>query len=765
MTESDLEPDARGLDESSDPCGPRLTRADLDAGIELCGHYLLAAQRPDGDFVYEIDWTTGIESYDDNAVRQAGATWGMALLYRETCDPVHRAALDRSLARWEADARTSGGRRWQAHHGAPSGRLGTVALVGLSLLERLAAPEGLANPAATRTSLEALCAFVVDARMSQGGFRGAFDAETGAHNRPADPYSSGEALLLLARSGIELGIGDLVARMVEWADQDYDKFVAKPLEKEPDPDVTKSYYQWGSMTWYALASAGHSPEIWGRRLIDQALWMIDVHRTLERTRNTGYAYEGIVPAWEWANRTNDENNAGKLACVAHLGLRKLCSWQLGHPLARQVLRAAPERYRGAVQNHAKQPALRIDVTQHQLHALTYARQMGIDTAERRWTSQPPGSSVSAPSEYGEPNVYTESDTFPRPDIGPDLKFGLRLVYGLLAQEFAAMGFTVEVIGKLFFVAREQRSCVLFEGGETTFTSVPASRILKDKGYARLLFQRAGVSVADGVAFTAEEKSAALEKVKELSPAVIKPLGGHKGLGTSVNVTAETFESAWSSAAHAAKKIGKLAISSHDILVERFFATGDEARYLVVGGRCVAVLMRLPPKVFGDGSSSIRQLIARENEFRKTNPAYRALGGMIVMDEFRHQILRSQGYSLDSVPAVGAKVIIDWKGGLSTGADSRNITSETHPSLKRVAERAVAVVPGLDIAGVDILAADHSAEARPDNYIVVEANTRPNIGGHQFPLFGRPINVCRLIAENCARNLGFDPEALRTDPGV
>lgn len=371
------------------PCDTRLTRADLDAGVDLGGFYMLMAQRPEGNFVYDVDWTTGRESTDDNAVRQAGATWGMALQYRETRDPAYRAALDCAHAWWEADAHTADGRRWQGQRGARAGQLGTVALVGLSLLERLAAPEGLTDPAATRASLDAICAFLAAARRPGGGFHGTFHPRFGTYFGSADPYSSGEALLLLARSGLELGVSERVARALAWAEEDYDLFVAKPLAREPDPDLTKGYYQWSSMTWFALASAGYAPEIWGRRLVEQALWMVDIHRTLSRTRNTGYAYEGIIPAWEWARRTGHDDTARKLACVVHQGLRKLCSWQLGHPLAPAALRSAPERFHGGVQNHAIEPALRIDVTQHQVHALIYARRFGIETAEHLCDAAPP----------------------------------------------------------------------------------------------------------------------------------------------------------------------------------------------------------------------------------------------------------------------------------------------------------------------------------------------------------------------------------------
>ncbi|ORB22145.1 ATP-grasp fold amidoligase family protein [Mycolicibacterium monacense] len=385
-------------------CGSGLGRGDIDAGIALGGRYLLAAQRAGGDFLYEVDWVSGAESPDDSAVCQAGATWGMALLYRETGDLAYRAALDRSLARWLAEARVGEGRQWLGQGGARSGRLGSVALVGLALLECLSGPTGSADPTVAREALGALCAFVEDARLPGGGFRGAFDPESGVHSGSADPYSSGEALLLLARTGLELGVPDRVTRVLGWAEEDYDMFVAKPLAAEPDPALTKGYFQWSAMSWFALADAGFAPEVWGRRLVEQALWMVDVHRTLTRTRNTGYAYEGIVPAWEWARRTGDDDTARRLACVIHQGLRKLCSWQLGHPLAPATLRAAPERFHGAVQNHRSEPALRIDVTQHQLHALILARRYGIDTAEHSCTQKPVPVSAQKVTGSAEPTL-------------------------------------------------------------------------------------------------------------------------------------------------------------------------------------------------------------------------------------------------------------------------------------------------------------------------------------------------------------------------
>ncbi len=40
---------------------------------------------------------------------------------------------------------------------------------------------------------------------------------------------------------------------------------------------------------------------YGEYVMDLADWMIDVHKTLERRRNTAYAYEGIIHAYAIAD--------------------------------------------------------------------------------------------------------------------------------------------------------------------------------------------------------------------------------------------------------------------------------------------------------------------------------------------------------------------------------------------------------------------------------------------------------------------------------
>jgi len=161
------------------------------------------------------------------------------------------------------------------------------------------------------------------------------------------------------------------------ADSGYVQNIQESLAKDPDSKITKGYYQWSSMAFFELATSGwEDTEKYGTYLLELADWMIDVHKTLWRTRNTAYAYEGIIHAYQLAILNKDKKRAVKYARVIDKGLAKLTSWQIGHSSANEYISRKPvdDPFAvGGIQNHRKEPGLRIDVTQHQMHAVILAR--------------------------------------------------------------------------------------------------------------------------------------------------------------------------------------------------------------------------------------------------------------------------------------------------------------------------------------------------------------------------------------------------------
>lgn len=72
-----------------------------------------------------------------------------------------------------------------------------------------------------------------------------------------------------------------------------------------------------------------------------------------------------------------------------------------------------------------------------------------------------------------------------------------------------------------------------------------------------------------------------------------------------------------------------------------------------------------------------------------------------------------------------------------------ITEKVHPTYLRAAESAVAAIPGLGLAGLDVIAEDWT---KPGRYWVIEVNSAPGIRGHQKPTRGRGFNVAKAIVD-------------------
>jgi len=362
-------------------CARHLDRGVLDTSLELGKSFLLNNQKPEGNFNYEYDWRARSLSADDNQVRQAGAAWGLALIYQDTPSVDVESAVIKALDFFDRHSVVSpNGTRCIAYPNSPLGTTGTVALVALANIEYLRVPHAHQDRQATKRRENALSqylAYLVAAINPDGLWYGDYDATDCRPHGAHSPYSDGEALLALAKAARYLGYRDRIPLVVKAAHAGYRLNVQRALAEHPDSDVTKGYYQWSSMAFFEIATSGWaSTEHFGDHVMELSDWMIDVHHTLWRGRNTGYAYEGLIHAYELARRRGDKEHQAKLACTIDIGLEYLLEWQVGGPLANRFARRVSHDHRlavGGIQNLPHGPGLRIDVTQHQMHAILLAR--------------------------------------------------------------------------------------------------------------------------------------------------------------------------------------------------------------------------------------------------------------------------------------------------------------------------------------------------------------------------------------------------------
>lgn len=361
-----------------------LDRDILEQSLTLGRSFLLSNQLPDGRFRYELNLVTGEESRDDNPVRQAGTLWSLALLHAERPTRASGAALDRGLAYFRQHSRDGAdGARYVVYPGEEHGKTGTIALLVLAHLEYWRALPAGPKRRAVRADLEAYLIHMLQCRTPGALFFGSYANADGRGMGKPSPYSDGEALLAMVKVERYLEdpdpMWDLQDRARESAEMMYAMHVLRALREHPDSNMTKGFYQWGSMAMYELHLSGWPmTDHFGPYVVRLAHWMIDAHAVLSKPRNTAYAYEGILHAYDMALRLGDKDAAAKFARVSRVGMRRLTTWQVGGPLVlenpylRTRKRIEPLAV-GGVMNGAADPMLRVDVTQHQMHACLLAR--------------------------------------------------------------------------------------------------------------------------------------------------------------------------------------------------------------------------------------------------------------------------------------------------------------------------------------------------------------------------------------------------------
>jgi UDP-N-acetylmuramoyl-tripeptide--D-alanyl-D-alanine ligase len=349
----------------------------LDRSLQRGTEFLLASQRREGDFRYHVNFVTGETAPEQGPVRQAGALWGLSLIHQDHPTAATREGVLRGIAFFEKHSRPNGRQqRFILFPGTREGDSGAVALVALSLIDFLRA-EPVGAHRELRQQLDEYLRFLVSLRRPEDLFYRQYLHGSGEGWGRSSPYFDGEILLALTKAARYMGRADLRQQVLRSAEAMYQAYAHDALAEHRDDAATKGFFQWGSMAFLELANSGwEETEVYASRTVALAHWMIDVHRMLERRRNTAYAVEGVLCAYAMAVHLGDQPAASKFRDATRQTLAKLTAWQVGGPHVSQYLQSV-ERYdpscRGGVLGADQNPWLRIDTTQHQMHAVILAR--------------------------------------------------------------------------------------------------------------------------------------------------------------------------------------------------------------------------------------------------------------------------------------------------------------------------------------------------------------------------------------------------------
>lgn len=366
--------------------GKRLTQPVLLKSLRLGRQFLLASQKPEGHFVYEYDYVKQQSSEQENPVRQAGALWGLALLLQYEAHEPTRLALDKGLRFFRERSRPgiSPGALWIDYTRDRNGTTGAVALAALAIIERLRTADAGTVPLSPearpqlKAQLDGYLLHLKDMRLANGHFAEIYDARTKKPSRGSSPYYDGEALLCLVKAARYLGRKELVPLIETSALALAKSYTVDAWAEEADAAATKGFFQWGCMAfWEYQDTDWRHAEVLGDTLLALAWWELYVHQVLTRSANAGFAFEGLIPAHELAKARRLEVAQHDLARSIDTGLYRVTLMQVGGPLQKENPAggrqpAADPLAVGGCLLQKTEPRLRIDVTQHQMHAAILA---------------------------------------------------------------------------------------------------------------------------------------------------------------------------------------------------------------------------------------------------------------------------------------------------------------------------------------------------------------------------------------------------------
>jgi cyanophycin synthetase len=265
----------------------------------------------------------------------------------------------------------------------------------------------------------------------------------------------------------------------------------------------------------------------------------------------------------------------------------------------------------------------------------------------------------------------------------------------------------------------------YSGGITNFNTELAKRCVRNKDVTARLLRTKNVAAPESCFFSTGDTERAWAWSEAVLPVVVKPSNSTHGKLVHVGISdRQGFDLAF-----------KTVSDTHGGALVEQFIQGVEHRVAVVAGGVVAATRRVPAHVVGDGVSTIDELVRAKNKLRKTspNPIHFALE---IDDAVRAQ-LSNHGLALDSVPADQQVVRLRATSNIHTGGDAVDATEDLSSDERELIERAARALPGLRVAGFDVLLPRNPGDADPH---VLEVNHAPMLSMHHFPWSGTPRDV-------------------------
>lgn len=200
--------------------------------------------------------------------------------------------------------------------------------------------------------------------------------------------------------------------------------------------------------------------------------------------------------------------------------------------------------------------------------------------------------------------------------------------------------------------------------------------------------------------------------------VIKPRrgGGGEGITTGINDDRRLVRASVRAAAFVSEKL----------MIEEQFP-GESFRLLFLKGELLDVILRQRPVVVGDGESTIRKLIQKENELRRLGKGERSLYELKA-DLDCEYYLHDHDLSLSDVPEAGVNTVV--KNVVNENACDENLTvlEQVHDDYRKLGKQ-ITTLLDLNLIGLDVMCSDISLPPLESGAIINEINIPPGMHYH------------------------------------
>ncbi|MFA5961393.1 MAG: ATP-grasp domain-containing protein [Parcubacteria group bacterium] len=279
-------------------------------------------------------------------------------------------------------------------------------------------------------------------------------------------------------------------------------------------------------------------------------------------------------------------------------------------------------------------------------------------------------------------------------------------------------YNIHVRGKVFLITRKFRIA-------KNFISIAGATTHKDLTYT--LLKRRSLPTPTTVFFFRKnfQTEDAEKKIASLNfPIIIKDASGSNSQGIFPYIKTPKE----------AQSILKKEIVNFRSLIAQEMIFGKEYRVLMLDEKVIGALEMIPPRVFGNGCSTIQELIEEKQKstHRKTP-----------IDTTLEKILQEQGFSFDHILGVGEIASIKKSSSLAEGGETRDVTELVNKKIVSICAKAADAI-GDYLAGIDIICEDISADPKGQTFGILEINGKPDIYIHYNPTFGKSRNVIKDI---------------------